>query len=79
MVGPQYDLLANPLGAVRSTFDAAIATGSDPTSLNNRDWGVIDLFRNLLSDQSHLSQVITNNLHSLLLNHFKSHQTLIIS
>jgi hypothetical protein len=59
MVGPQYDLLANPLGAVRSTFDAAIATGSDPTSLNNRDWGVIDLFRNLLSDQSHLSQVIT--------------------
>ncbi|KEH35552.1 putative mini-chromosome maintenance complex-binding protein [Medicago truncatula] len=57
MVGPQYDLLANPLGAVRSTFDAAIATGSDPTSLNNRDWGVIDLFRNLLSDQSHLSQV----------------------
>jgi len=78
MVGPQYDLLANPLGAVRSTFDTAIATGSDPTSLNNRDWGVIDLFRHFLSDQSHLSQVITIStlFSSISSNHIK---TLIIN
>ncbi|CAK8567778.1 unnamed protein product [Lathyrus sativus] len=57
MVGPQYDLLANPLGVVRSTFDTAIASGSDPTSLNGRDWGAINLFRHFLSDQSQLSQV----------------------
>ncbi|XP_058753101.1 mini-chromosome maintenance complex-binding protein-like [Vicia villosa] len=57
MVGPQYDLLANPLGVVRSTFDTAISSGSDPTSLNGRDWGAIDLFRHFLSDQSQLSQV----------------------
>ncbi|KAL5075334.1 hypothetical protein RYX36_014318 [Vicia faba] len=57
MVGPQYDLLANPLGVIRSTFDTAISSGSDPTSLNGRDWGAIDLFRHFLSDQSQLSQV----------------------
>ncbi|GAU24472.1 hypothetical protein TSUD_319490 [Trifolium subterraneum] len=57
MVGPQYDLLANPLGAVRSTFDTAISSGSDPTSLNGHDWGAVDLFRHFLSDQSQLSQV----------------------
>ncbi|CAL5204217.1 unnamed protein product [Lathyrus oleraceus] len=57
MVGPQYDLLANPLGVVRSTFDTAIASGSDPTTLNGRDWGAINLFRHFLSDQSQLSQV----------------------
>ncbi|KAE9604108.1 hypothetical protein Lal_00001869 [Lupinus albus] len=55
MVGPQYDFLLNPLGAVRSTFDQAISSGSDPSSFNGRDWGAIDLFHNFLSD--HLSQV----------------------
>ncbi|OIW20034.1 hypothetical protein TanjilG_31952 [Lupinus angustifolius] len=55
MVGPQYDFLMNPLGAVRSTFDHAMACGSDPSSFNGRDWGAIDLFRNFLS--AHLSQV----------------------
>ncbi|KAJ1429803.1 Mini-chromosome maintenance complex-binding protein [Sesbania bispinosa] len=57
MVGPQYDFLANPLGAVRSTFDSAIASGSDPSSFNGRDWGALDLFRHFLFDQSQLSQV----------------------
>jgi hypothetical protein len=67
MVGPQYDLLANPLGAVRSTFDTAISSGSDPTFLNGRDWGAVDLFRHLLSDQSQLSQVtFILNFHTLL-------------
>jgi hypothetical protein len=76
MVGPQYDLLANPLGAVRSTFDTAISSGSDPTSLNGRDWGAVDLFRHLLSDQSQLSQVtFILNFHTLL---FQSNQTLIL-
>ncbi|XP_027338865.1 mini-chromosome maintenance complex-binding protein isoform X2 [Abrus precatorius] len=57
MVGPQYDFLANPLGAVRSTFDAAIASGSDPSSFDGRDWGALNLFRHFLFDQSRLSQV----------------------
>ncbi|RDX71252.1 Mini-chromosome maintenance complex-binding protein, partial [Mucuna pruriens] len=57
MVGPQYDFLANPLGAVRSTFDTAIASGSDPTSFENRDWGVLPLFHHFLFNQSKLSQV----------------------
>ncbi|KAL9313778.1 hypothetical protein ACSQ67_019230 [Phaseolus vulgaris] len=41
MVGPQYDFLSNPLGAVRSTFDTAIASGTDPSSLEGRDWGAL--------------------------------------
>ncbi|TKY73940.1 Mini-chromosome maintenance complex-binding protein [Spatholobus suberectus] len=57
MVGPQYDFLANPLGAVRSTFDTAIASGSDPSSLDGRDWGALPLFRRFLFDQSRLSEV----------------------
>ncbi|WVZ19890.1 hypothetical protein V8G54_007212 [Vigna mungo] len=57
MVGPQYDFLSNPLGAVRSTFDTAIAAGTDPSSFEGRDWGAISLFRRFLFDQSGISQV----------------------
>ncbi|KAK7353531.1 hypothetical protein VNO80_18980 [Phaseolus coccineus] len=57
MVGPQYDFLSNPLGAVRSTFDTAVASGTDPSSLEGRDWGALPLFRHFLFDQSRISQV----------------------
>ncbi|KAL2339470.1 hypothetical protein Fmac_007410 [Flemingia macrophylla] len=63
MVGPQYDFIANPLGAVRSTFDAAVASASasasDPSSFDfdGRDWGALPLFRQFLFDHSNLSQV----------------------
>ncbi|CAK7339947.1 unnamed protein product [Dovyalis caffra] len=57
MVGPMYDLLANPLGAVRLTFDKSIWSGSDPSSFDGKDWGAVDLFRHFLFDQAQLSQV----------------------
>ena len=60
MVGLAYDLLANPQGAVRSTFEKAVASSGlnfDPASLDGKDWGALDLFRQFLSDQTHLSQV----------------------
>jgi len=57
MVGPQYDFLSNPLGAVRSTFDTAIASGTDPSSFQGRDWGALPLFRHFLFEQSRISQV----------------------
>ncbi|OWM69883.1 mini-chromosome maintenance complex-binding protein [Punica granatum] len=57
MVGPPYDCLANPLGAVRLTFEKAVASGSDPTSFDGKDWGAVDLFREFLFDQGALSQV----------------------
>lgn len=56
-MGPQYDFLANPLGAVRSTFDAAVASVPDPSAFDGRDWGVLPLFQHFLSDPSRLSQV----------------------
>lgn len=55
MVGLPYDLLANPLGGVRSTFENAVAaSGFDP---DGKDWGAVDLFRQFLFDQGGLSQV----------------------
>ncbi|KAK4277729.1 hypothetical protein QN277_015681 [Acacia crassicarpa] len=57
MVGPQYDFLVNPLGVVRSTFEKAIASGSDPTSFDAKDWGATDLFSHFLFDQPGLSRV----------------------
>ncbi|KAJ9175970.1 hypothetical protein P3X46_014466 [Hevea brasiliensis] len=62
MVGPPYDCLANPLGAVRLTFEKAIGSGSHPSSFDGKDWGTVDLFRHFLFDQSHLSQVPILNL-----------------
>ncbi|KAH7537667.1 hypothetical protein FEM48_Zijuj03G0117200 [Ziziphus jujuba var. spinosa] len=57
MVGVAYDCLANPLGAVRSSFEKAIASGSDPASFDGKDWGALDLFRHFLFDQAGLPQV----------------------
>ncbi|XP_028778888.1 mini-chromosome maintenance complex-binding protein isoform X2 [Neltuma alba] len=57
MVGPPYDFLVNPLGVVRSTFEKAIASGSDPASFDAKDWGAIDLFSGFLFDQPGLSRV----------------------
>ncbi|KAI4306546.1 hypothetical protein L6164_029816 [Bauhinia variegata] len=57
MVGLPYDFLVNPLGAVRSTFEKALASGSDPASFDGKDWGAVDLFRQFLFDQGGLSQV----------------------
>ncbi|XP_050385931.1 mini-chromosome maintenance complex-binding protein [Argentina anserina] len=61
MVGVAYDCLANPLGAVRSTFEKAVSSGSDPASFAGRDWGAVDLFRAFLFDDGALSQVPTLN------------------
>lgn len=57
MVGVAYDCLANPLGAVRSTFEKAVSSGSDPASFAGRDWGAVDLFRTFLFEDGGLSQV----------------------
>ncbi|PIN20487.1 Conserved membrane protein [Handroanthus impetiginosus] len=57
MVGLPYDCLANPLGAVRLTFEKAVASGSEPALLDGKDWGAADLFRQFLFDDGGLSQV----------------------
>ncbi|KAJ8763975.1 hypothetical protein K2173_004839 [Erythroxylum novogranatense] len=57
MVGPLYDFLANPLGAVRLTFEKQIALGSDPSTFDLKDWGVVDVFHHFLFNQAYLSQV----------------------
>lgn len=57
MVGRQYDCLVNPLGAVRFTFEKAVTSGTDPASLDRKDWGVTDLFREFLFDNDGISQV----------------------
>ncbi|KAL0341215.1 UNVERIFIED_CONTAM: Mini-chromosome maintenance complex-binding protein [Sesamum radiatum] len=57
MVGLPYDCLANPLGAVRLTFEKAVASGSDPATLDGKDWGAAELFRQFLFDDGGLSQV----------------------
>ncbi|KAL8148561.1 mini-chromosome maintenance complex-binding protein isoform X2 [Apium graveolens] len=62
MVGREYDLVGNPLGAVRSTFEKAIeAGGSNPEPsflIDGKDWGATQLFHQFLLDQpSALSQI----------------------
>ncbi|KAM7494732.1 hypothetical protein LguiB_029341 [Lonicera macranthoides] len=57
MVGRPYDCLANPLGAVRLTFEKTVTSGTDPSTLGGRDWGATDLFRDFLLDGGALSQV----------------------
>lgn len=62
MVGPQYDLLMNPLGAVRQTFEKAVEVSQpsdlDPTALyRGKDWGIVDLLNQFLFDQGGLAQV----------------------
>ncbi|TVU21655.1 hypothetical protein EJB05_31306 [Eragrostis curvula] len=63
MVGPQYDLVGNPLGAVRATFERAAAAaaesgGSDPVAaFRGKDWGASDLFRSFLFEDGGLDRV----------------------
>ncbi|CAA0837963.1 Mini-chromosome maintenance complex-binding protein [Striga hermonthica] len=57
MVGLPYDCLANPLGAVRLTFERVVASGSDSAALDGSDWGAADLFRQFIYDDGGLSQV----------------------
>ncbi|OMO63637.1 Mini-chromosome maintenance complex-binding protein [Corchorus capsularis] len=57
MGGPPYDCLANPLGAVRSTFEKAVGSGRHPSAFEGNDWGAVDLFRQFLFQESGLSQV----------------------
>ena len=64
MVGPQYDLVGNPLGAVRATFErtaaaaAAESGGADPVAaFRGKDWGPGDLFRSFLFEQDGLGKV----------------------
>ncbi|VVB02908.1 unnamed protein product [Arabis nemorensis] len=57
MGGPEYDCLINPLGAVRISFEKALSSGYNPASSVGKDWGVVDLFRHYLSDESAISQI----------------------
>ncbi|MQL98059.1 hypothetical protein Taro_030760 [Colocasia esculenta] len=71
MVGLPYDCLANPLGAVRLSFEkaaaaAAVSSGFDPATFDRKDWGAVDLFRSFLFEEDGLSQVPvldSSNLH----------------
>jgi hypothetical protein len=81
MVGPQYDLVGNPLGAVRATFErtaaaaAAESGGADPVAaFRGKDWGAGDLFRSFLFEQDGLGKV---NDHSLFFLFFSGCFTLI--
>ncbi|XP_068641394.1 mini-chromosome maintenance complex-binding protein [Aristolochia californica] len=59
MVGPAFDCLLNPLGAVRLSFERAVSASDrfDPASLSNKDWGAVDVFQKFLFDEGGLSQV----------------------
>ncbi|KAF0920336.1 hypothetical protein E2562_034803 [Oryza meyeriana var. granulata] len=64
MVGPQYDLVGNPLGAVRATFErAAVAAaaesgGHEPVAaFRGKDWGAGEVFRSFLFEQGGLDKV----------------------
>ncbi|KAG0468162.1 hypothetical protein HPP92_017490 [Vanilla planifolia] len=60
MVGLPYDCVANPLGAVRLTFEKAVAglPDADPMlALGGKDWGVTDLFHRFLFEEDGLSRV----------------------
>uniref|UniRef100_A0ACD5TRH0 Uncharacterized protein n=1 Tax=Avena sativa TaxID=4498 RepID=A0ACD5TRH0_AVESA len=64
MVGPQYDLVGNPLGAVRATFERAAAAaeaesgGRDPVAaFRAKDWGASEVFRSFLFDQGSIDRV----------------------
>jgi hypothetical protein len=66
MVGPQYDLVGNPLGAVRATFEKAAAAaaaesgGRDPVAaFRSKDWGAGEVFRSFLFEQGGLDRVKT--------------------
>ncbi|CAL1371747.1 unnamed protein product [Linum trigynum] len=65
MVGPMYDCLANPLGAIRLTFEKAVGSGCEPSAFDGKDWGALDVFREFLVDQGNLSQVPVLNSETL--------------
>ncbi|CAK9326302.1 unnamed protein product [Citrullus colocynthis] len=65
MVGLPYDFLVNPLGAVRSTFEKAISSGSNPASFDGKDWGALEPFQHFLFDQNGLSKVPILNASSV--------------
>ncbi|CAH9059927.1 unnamed protein product [Cuscuta epithymum] len=65
MVGRPYDCLSNPLGAVRLTFDKAVASGSDPDTFAGRDWGATELFRQFLFDDGGVSEVPVLNTQTI--------------
>lgn len=69
MVGLQYDCLQNPLGAVRLTFEKAVASGSDPATFNGKDWGATTIFRDFLIDKGCLSQVFSLSKFLLLISY----------
>lgn len=56
-----YDFVANPFGAVRLSFEQAVAASpaDDPVgAFAGKDWGALDLFRDFLLEKGGLSQVI---------------------
>ncbi|KAL5228435.1 hypothetical protein ABZP36_016700 [Zizania latifolia] len=64
MVGPQYDLVGNPLGAVHATFEraaeatAAESGGREPVAaFRGKDWGASEVFRSFLFEQGGLDKV----------------------
>ncbi|PKU62213.1 mini-chromosome maintenance complex-binding protein [Dendrobium catenatum] len=68
MVGLPYDCVANPHGAVRLTFEKAVAASQDADSvaaLCGKDWGAVDLFRMFLFEEDGLSKVPILNKSSL--------------
>jgi hypothetical protein len=72
MVGPQYDLVGNPLGAVRTTFEKAAAAaaaesgGRDPVAaFRSKDWGASEVFRSFLFDQGGIDKVYNPIIFSL--------------
>ncbi|KAL0922527.1 hypothetical protein M5K25_006517 [Dendrobium thyrsiflorum] len=68
MVGLPYDCVANPHGAVRLTFEKAVAASQDADSVEalcGKDWGAVDLFRKFLFEEDGLSKVPILNKSSL--------------
>ncbi|XP_078447003.1 E2F target protein 1 (ETG1) isoform X2 [Wolffia australiana] len=59
MVGLAFDCLANPLGAVRVTFEKAVegSPQNDPAAFDCKDWGAVDVFRKFLFEEGGLDQV----------------------
>ncbi|WOL14780.1 mini-chromosome maintenance complex-binding protein [Canna indica] len=61
MVGLPYDFLANPLGAVRLSFEKAVASlpadADMAAAFRGKDWGAVDLFRDFLFGNGGIDQV----------------------
>ncbi|KAJ6831676.1 mini-chromosome maintenance complex-binding protein [Iris pallida] len=64
MVGPMYDFLQNPLGAVHLSFEKAMeapppltSAADRPAAFNGKDWGAVDLFNKFLFEEDGLAKV----------------------